>query len=482
MSEIVLRPYQNKAVEAIREGIIAGNLKQVFRLDTGGGKTICFSFMVAKAVPKGKKVLILTDRIELLTQAGGSIAKFGIDVRIIDSTHRPHLQDQVYVSMAQTLARRLQLPEYVEYLKTVDLVIIDEAHKSIFDKFFEYFGEKTVVIGATATPIRVGNQKSLENFYQDIIEVANISELINDGFLVPARSFGVQVDLSEVTTKGNDYDQGSMSNFYDDASLYEGAVENYLKHAAGTKALLFCSGIKNSIALRDQFRSKGITAEHLDSESTTKKERIRILQDFKDGKFLVLCNVGILTTGYDEPSIETIILYRATKSLALLLQMVGRGSRLFPGKDFFKVLDFGNNFKTHGLWEEDREWTLQKKKKTKKSKGAAPIKECPKCESFLPVSASICSFCEYVFPAKEEKRTFAILEEIPFDMEKRNVDRFGYFRHLELIAGKSGKNFHWIVKNLSDVNELSSFAKYKKYPKPGAWVRGVLDRRKTYKR
>ena len=384
MSEIVLRPYQNKAVEAIREGIIAGNLKQVFRLDTGGGKTICFSFMVAKAVPKGKKVLILTDRIELLTQAGGSIAKFGIDVRIIDSTHRPHLQDQVYVSMAQTLARRLQLPEYVEYLKTVDLVIIDEAHKSIFDKFFEYFGEKTVVIGATATPIRVGNQKSLENFYQDIIEVANISELINDGFLVPARSFGVQVDLSEVTTKGNDYDQGSMSNFYDDASLYEGAVENYLKHAAGTKALLFCSGIKNSIALRDQFRSKGITAEHLDSESTTKKERIRILQDFKDGKFLVLCNVGILTTvtmnQASKPSYFTEPqnpLHYCCKWLAVVLVC-------FQVKTFSKCLTLGTTLRLTDFGKRTENGHSRKRRKPRNPKERHRLKNARSVNPFFP--------------------------------------------------------------------------------------------------
>lgn len=446
------------------------------------GKTVMFSYIVSNAVAKGSKVLIITDRIELLTQAGGSLSKFGVSVSIINADSRPtSLNAQCYVSMAQTLTRRKEIHIYTKYLKEVDLVIIDEAHKATFDSFFEYFGVNTKVIGATATPVRVGNQKPLNDFYSNIVETCSISQLIEDGFLNPSKSYGVPVDLSSVKTKGNDYDDSSLSNFYDDNTLYTGAVNNYIKHANGTKALLFCSGVVNSQRICQEFKKKGIAAEHIDAASTSKQERKRILEDFEKGEIKVLCNVGILTTGYDCPSIETIILYRATKSLPLFLQMCGRGSRLSEGKKHFNILDFGNNISTHGFWEEDREWSL-KKKRNKKTKGAAPIKECKNCEALVPAIAKECNYCGYVFPVKEVETKEVVLEELLFDVKKRHVDRVGYCKHLEAKAKKLDKNHHWIIRNLNDIHELMAWAKYKEYPKAGAWVTGVLDRRKNYRK
>ena len=480
---IQLREYQNKAVNDLRVRLSRDLKSLILRADTGAGKTFIFSYMVQKAVSKGKKVLIITDRLELLTQAGSSIEKFGIDVSLIDSNNNPDfLEDQVYVSMAQTLSRRTSKQNYQKYLFNVDLVIIDEAHKTIFDKFFEYFGEKTVVIGATATPIRVGNQPSLDKTYQDLVDVASVKELVDMEFLSPARSYAVPVDLSEVKMKGSEFDQGSMSDFYDSNDKYTGAVENYIKHANGTKSLLFCSGVKNSIAIRDQFREAGISAEHLDSENTSKKERIDILDRFDRGEFLVLCNVGILTTGYDCPSIQTIILYRATTSLALFLQMVGRGSRIYPGKDFFRVLDFGGNFKRFGLWESPREWSLLKKRKDKKSLGAMPIKECKQCEALVSAVAKECDYCGYVFPVIIKKTIQVLLEELEFDETQKDIDPYGYFRHLEKKAAIKSENFHWIVRQLRTPLQLSNFARYKKYDNPDFWSEGVLKRRQNYKR
>lgn len=481
MSEIILRPYQDDAVDELREGILIGFLRQMLIAATGAGKTIIFSYLAKKSVENKKTVLILTDRKELIRQAAKSISGFGVDVNLLDADHKPFSLDaQVYCAMSQTLARRLKIPKYVEYLKNVDVVIIDEAHKTEFEKFFEYFGEKTVVIGATATPIRTGNQPSLELTYNAIVEVLSVRELIDQGYLVPARSFAVPVDLAEVKMKGADYEQGSLNDFYDDKDLYTGAVENYLKHAPGTKTLLFCSGVKNSLAIRDQFRKAGISAEHLDSENVTDKERENILERFERGEFLVLCNVGILTTGYDCPSIQTIILYRATKSLALFLQMCGRGSRLFDGKDHFKILDFGNNFVTHGLWEQDREWSLKKLKKTRKTKGAVPIKECPSCEAILPSVAHACRFCDYVFPVKVKKTVQVMLEELEFDEENKEKDMFGWFRHLERRTEIMSKNHHFTIRQLRTEKELIEYANYKKYDQVGSWVRGVLQRRKIY--
>tara|TARA_R110002126_G_scaffold289683_2_gene445258 strand:- start:7433 stop:8884 length:1452 start_codon:yes stop_codon:yes gene_type:complete len=482
MNEITLYPYQGDAVQSLRTNILKGLLRQVLIAPTGAGKTIMFSYLVSRSVQKGKRVLILTDRVELLTQAGGSIAKFGVKVNHINPKNKPNVLDaQVYVSMAQTLARRLKEQKYVNYLNEVDLVIIDECHKTIFDKYFDYFGKHTIVVGATATPIRTGKQPSLDTLYEGLTEVLSVQEIIDLDYLVPARSFAVPVDLSKVKTKGGDYDSASLTNHYDNEELYTGAVENYVKHANNTKALLFCSGVKNSITIRDQFRMAGISAEHLDSENVNEKERIDILARFEAGEFLVLCNVGILTTGYDCPSIETIILYRATKSLALFLQICGRGSRLFNGKTHYKILDFGNNFVTHGLWEADREWSLKKEVKTKKSKGASPIRECNQCEALLPLSASECEYCGFVFPIIVKKTTKVLLEELTFDEINKYSDMKGYFIHLGKKAKILGNNHHWIVRQLRDDKLLLAFAEYKGYGNPAHWTEGVLNRRVNYR-
>tara|TARA_R110000744_G_scaffold380214_1_gene500193 strand:- start:1035 stop:2486 length:1452 start_codon:yes stop_codon:yes gene_type:complete len=483
MKEITLYPYQGDAVGSLRINILKGLLRQVLVAPTGAGKTIMFSYLVSRAVEKGKRVLILTDRVELLTQAGGSIAKFGVDVNHINPKNKPNVLDaQVYVSMAQTLARRLKDQKYADYLREVDLVIIDECHKTIFDKYFDYFGKHTIVVGATATPIRTGKQPSLEGFYEGLTEVLSVQEIIDLDYLVPARSYAVPVDLSKVKTKGGDYDSTSLTNHYDNEELYTGAVENYIKHANNTKALLFCSGVKNSVTIRDQFRTAGISAEHLDSENTTEKERLDILNRFEAGEFKVLCNVGILTTGYDCPSIETIILYRATKSLALFLQMCGRGSRLYDGKTHFKILDFGNNFTTHGFWESNRVWSLAKEVKSKKTKGAAPIRECTQCEALLPLSVSECEYCGFVFPIIIKKTTKVLLEELEFDEINKYSDMIGYFIHLGKKAKILGNNHHWIVRQLRDDKLLFAFAEYKGYSSPKNWVDRVLDMRTNYKR
>lgn len=483
MNEITLYPYQSTATDNLRNNIRKGLLRQVLVAPTGAGKTIMFSYMVSKAVANKKKVLILTDRIELLTQAGGSITKFGVDVEHINAQNKPNTLDaQVYVSMAQTLTRRLSQSLYIEYLKTVDLVIIDECHKTIFERFFEYFGVSTIVVGLTATPIRTGKQPSLEALYEGLTEVLSVQEIIDLGYLVPARSFQVPVDLSKVKMKGNDYDSTSLTDHYDNEELYTGAVENYIHHANGTKTLLFTSGVKNSITIRDQFRRAGISAEHLDAENVGAKERVDILERFERGEFKVLCNVGILTTGYDCPSIETVILYRATKSLALFLQMCGRGSRIFPGKTHFKILDFGNNFTTHGLWESDREWSLKKEKKDKKTKGASPIRECTKCESLLPLSATDCEYCGYVFPIVVKKTKKVLLEELTFDEINKYSDTRGYFIHLGKKAQILGETQHWIVRQLRDDILLLAFAEYKNYEFPKKWMARIKNMRVNYKR
>jgi len=415
--EIQLRPYQQTAIEETRKMIIGGKKRFVFCSPTGSGKTFTFSFMVKSAVERGKRVLILTHRTELLTQAGGALTELGLNPGKIEAGKNiQYFSKNLYTGMIETISRRMNKLEYINFVQSLDLIIIDECHFGNFDKFFAQISPATVVIGFTATPHREKNQKSLDTMYEGLIEVVSIPDLIDQGFLSEPDSYGVTLDLSSVAMKGNDYDSNSMGDFYSKQKLFKGVIENYTKICPGTKAIAFTPNVKSSIELKEELIEAGLNAKHVDG-NTSGPERKAILKWFKNTPNAILCNCSILTTGFDEPSIETVILYRATKSLPLFLQMVGRGSRVIPGvKSKFNVLDFGNNILTHGFWESERNWSLKKKKKKKKGEDAPPVKECKKCGGLNPISVTVCKYCEKPFPVpkkSKEDQEIAYLQLLP---------------------------------------------------------------------
>ncbi len=402
---IQLWDYQQTIVRDIRQSVLAGHKRICLCSPTGSGKTVMFSFMASEHLKKGGKVLIITDRIELLKQAGED---FG-DIREIKSGHEPDLSKNLHVAMIETLFKRLN--RYDNYLLSRTMIIIDEAHKQAFNKLFPHISPETLVIGATATPFRNGNQESMDQFYTDIVQVIDTPELIEKGFLARARTYGVDIDLKGIGKRGADYDTGQMAKRYSENKIYDGVIENYNRICPGTKAILFASNVESSKEMAMKFQLAGIEARHLDSENVSAAERREILNWFNHTKNGVLCNIGILTTGFNQKDIETVILYRATTSLTLFLQMVGRGSRVIPGlKDSFTLLDFGNNVKMHNFWEAPRTWTLAKKKKKDKV-DVAPVKICPSCNAMLAVSVRQCSFCNFEFKKEYAgKNEFAELQ------------------------------------------------------------------------
>jgi superfamily II DNA or RNA helicase len=406
---IKLRPYQTQAIDDCRKLFAAGKSRLILCAATGAGKTVMFSYIVASALSRGKRVMIVTDRTELLTQAGGALTAYGIHPERIEAGADPHLLKPCYTAMVETLNRRLNKLEYLNLLESLDLIIFDEAHKQAFNKLFPYIPAKCAVIGATATPHREGNQEPLDAFYEDIVHVAGIPELIKMGYLANPWTYGVKVDLTNVGTKAGDYDLNEMGAEYSKQRVYRGVIQNYQRLTPGKKAIAFSSNIASSKELTMQLQSAGINARHLDSKMPA-NERIEILSWFKATPSAVISNVGILTTGFDEPTIEVVILYRATKSLPLFLQMCGRGSRVTETKKDFTILDFGNNSNRHGLWEEERPWSLKKKKKRE---GVTPVKECKECHSLVPVSSTECKYCGHVFqksPKEKEEEEIAELK------------------------------------------------------------------------
>lgn len=400
----MLRPYQQKIIDSLRKSILNGHKRIALCAPTGSGKTVMFCEMVSAHLKKGGKALIITDRVELLKQAGKDFEH----IQEIKAGHEPDLTKNLHVAMIETLHRRLD--RYDNYMKSRTMIIIDEAHKTAFNKIFPHISDTCCVIGATATPLRTGKQPAMDEFYTDIVQIIDTPELIEQGFLARAKTYGVDIDLKGVKQKGEDYDTTQMAQKYSENKVYDGVIQNYKRICPNTKAILFASNVQSSKEITLMLNFAGIPAKHLDG-SMVDSERKEVLAWFKNIDNGVLCNIGVLTTGFDEPSIEVVILYRATRSLALFLQMVGRGSRVIPGlKDEFTILDMGNNIKTHDFWEKPREWSLEKKKKKDKV-GAAPVKICPSCHAMLAVTSKVCTFCNYEYPKESSnKKEFADLK------------------------------------------------------------------------
>jgi superfamily II DNA or RNA helicase len=401
---IKLRPYQIESIAGLRASFAQKNKNLILCLPTGAGKTVVFSEMVRLASLRKTQTLVLTDRVELFGQTFAALNRTGLTPQILNAQTKTDQFDShalVTVAMVETFKRRLLMGYEPK------LIIIDECHKGNFTKVLEQYPDARI-IGATATPVG----KHLYKHYDEIIQTIDIPELVDFEFLAPCKAYQMQDDFSDLETKRGEYTEQSLFNHFNDRKLYSGVVEQWLKHAQNKKTIVFNVNIEHANQMTIEFQNAGITSECITSK-TPKAERVEILAAFTRGEFSVLNNCGILTTGYDEPSIEVVVMNRKTKSLPLWLQCCGRGSRMSPGtgKTKFTVLDFGMNHDEHGLWSEPRTWKLEPPKK--KKLGESPVKNCPKCEAMLRASAKECEYCGYVFPEKEpEPESAGVMVEV----------------------------------------------------------------------
>ena len=482
-----LRPYQIKAKEEIRASFQNNNFAVVLCSPTGSGKTVTFADIARESVKNGFVVMIAVDRTELLDQAKKKLIEYGLNPAVITAGKTMKRNASCYVATVQTLKRRV-FPE-------INLLIIDECHKQIFDPVIKIYKEAGVyIIGATATPARTGKMKQLSDLYDDIIETTTVGELIQASFLVPAVTYSVKMDASKLAIKGGEYDNKEMFDMFDKKKLYDGVVEKYNRFTPNTKAICFNVNIEHSKNVMSAFNEAGISAVHVDGK-TPKQQREAIFKAFKAGQFKVLCNVDIATTGFDEWTIETVIVNRVTLSLPLWLQMGGRGSRITPSecagvsgylqKEHFNLLDMGGNVYKLGFWEQERIWNLTHKNNDKA--GVAPVKECPEerldenfkrgCGCIIPAPAPFCKYCGFVFP-KEEKK-FAEGEFI--EVQNYNLlppeivgQAWGALslEQLEQVRVIKGYKIGWIIKQIAinkDLN-LIDYARFRDFKGPALWV------------
>jgi superfamily II DNA or RNA helicase len=333
------------------------NSNLLYQLPTGGGKTVVFSEIAKRYIERTKKkVVVLTHRIELSQQTSKMLKGFGVKNKIINSEVK-EWQDQdeymCFVAMVETLNNRLQ-EEKIE-INNIGLVIIDEAHYNSFRKLFKFF-ENSVILGVTATPLSSNIKLPMKDNYKKLIVGESIESLIQKKFLAKANMYNYDVSLQTLKLGiSGDYTVKSSDELYGNHSMLNKLVAAYNEIAKGTKTLIFNNGINTSRYVCETFKKAGYNIRHLDNKNNA-SERKEILKWFKETPDAILTSVSILTTGFDEPSVETIILNRATRSLTLYFQMIGRGSRYLPHKENFNVIDMGNNVARFGLWNAGIDW------------------------------------------------------------------------------------------------------------------------------
>jgi superfamily II DNA or RNA helicase len=333
------------------------NSNLLYQLPTGGGKTVVFSEIAKRYIERTKKkVVVLTHRIELSQQTSKMLKGFGVKNKIINSEVK-EWQDQdeymCFVAMVETLNNRLQ-EEKIE-INNIGLVIIDEAHYNSFRKLFKFF-ENSVILGVTATPLSSNIKLPMKDNYKKLIVGESIESLIQKKFLAKANMYNYDVSLQTLKLGiSGDYTVKSSDELYGNHSMLNKLLAAYNEIGKGTKTLIFNNGINTSRYVCETFKKAGYNIRHLDNKNNA-SERKEILKWFKETPDAILTSVSILTTGFDEPSVETIILNRATRSLTLYFQMIGRGSRYLSHKENFNVIDMGNNVARFGMWNAGIDW------------------------------------------------------------------------------------------------------------------------------
>lgn len=333
-----LRYYQEEAVAAVEREWAAGNKKTLLVLVTGGGKTIVFSSVAARRVAAGEKVLILAHRGELLEQAADKMKKAcGLD-SVLEKAESTAVGSNcpVVVASVQTLYQDKRLEAYAkDYFGTI---IIDEAHhcmSSTYQKVLEYFSSAKV-LGVTATPDR-NDKRNLGHFFDSMAYEFGIRRAVDEKFLVrpAAQLIPLRLDISEVAQSNGDFAAGELGTALD--PYLEEIADEMVSRCSGRKVMVFTPLVKTSVKFCEILNSKGFKAFEINGESKDRKEK---LVAFSSGEYNVAINSMIWTEGFDEPTVDCIVVLRPTRSRSLYTQMIGRGLRLAPNKEDCLILDF----------------------------------------------------------------------------------------------------------------------------------------------
>lgn len=396
-----LRPYQEQLISNLKQALRAGFKSPCIVLPCGGGKSIITADIAKGATDKHNRVLFLVHRKELCEQIEATFRKYRVDKKLAD------------VMMVQTASRRLEkLPQY-------SLIITDEGHHckaNTYRKIYDYFAQVPRIF-VTATPCRLGGD-SLSGVCDTLIEGPTVKQLIAMGNLSPYRYFAPTLaDFSKVHSVGGDFNIKEVDELLNKNKIYGDVIKYYRKLADGKQGICYCVNVEHSKEMARMFREHGINARHIDGD-TEASVRADIIRQFRTGECKMLCNVGLISEGFDVPNCDVVILLRPTKSLSLYIQQSMRCMRYKPDKTAI-IIDHVGNYLRHGMPDDDREWSLTEKQKQKKTEfdeeGNIVVRTCKECFATYPNSENVCPVCgtAYITERKEiEQQAEIKLSEI----------------------------------------------------------------------
>jgi len=464
MEGLKLRSYQTDLIEKVYKLWGSDRKRVLLQLPTGGGKTVIFCSIARDFIAKSEPVLVIAHRDELITQAAVKLESVvNGSVGIIKAGYKPNPNCLIQVASIQSLAKREKPP--------AGLVIFDEAHhcysRTYADVFKHYTEQGSYILGCTATPRRCDN-KGLRilhgkiDGFEEIVTGLGVNNLIDDGYLSDFKVF-VSPNIADASSAGikttaGDYNQADLANFVKETIIVGDAVDTWLEHAKDRRTVLFAVSIDHSQDLAKEFKRSGISTEHLDG-STPSDERKAILNRFRLGETLVLCQHSIITEGVDIPLIEAVQFTRPTKSLTIWFQAIGRALRPAPGKSYAVIIDHTDTHLNLPLPKSDIKWSLDAiKNKFKKNV------TCPKCNHvFVPSEdeyeshVATCPECKTQFSFVIEKfkgggERSRIINIIPAKLVELENQKVATIQHLVKIQKANGYSPGWVYYRLLEYN------------------------------
>lgn len=426
-----LRDYQLKAIDQIREEFMRGHKKVLLVMPTGSGKTVVFCKMVKDGIAKGKKPGIIVRGRKLVDQASKRLFREGVDHGVLMANHwnfKPSKTAQA-CSIDTLIARSIDLNRF-------DFMVVDEAHlfspeSKAGKKIKDYRG---YVVAVTATPYVDGGMRHLSDV---MLRPIGMQDLIDQGHLVGFRIFAPsEPDLDGVQIQNKDYKNDQLEERMVAGQLTGKIIDHWIKIAIDRPTICFAVNIHHSKLLVDKFKEAGINAEHCDAD-TSDKERENIIKRLENGTTKIICNVGILCTGVDIPSLGAIILARPTKSYNLYIQQCGRGTRTYEGKSDCILLDHAGNVRRHGFPTLEPEVDLDGQ--IKKTSTPLESKVCKDC--FAVYRGKACPSCGKI-EVENKKEIIESSEELK-ELKISSDPIRQWLDHLILQRKKTGRKYGW---------------------------------------
>ena len=449
-----LYPYQQELIKKLYDLIRKGEKRILLYAPTGAGKTVIIASVIRDALSRGREVLFLVHRNELVHQTVDTLQRFGIEAGVIKAGWKADGSKPAQVASVQTLASR-GAPE------KLDLVFIDECHTtSYFQACKDLLTQHTgLIIGITATPWRTRKREGLSEYYQCIVRAPLPSKLIEMGFLCPPIYYGYnnEIDFKKVRTRAGEFAVEDLDVVCNTPAVIEKIVTEYRRLAQDRTCICFAVNVEHARNIAATFNRAGVAADHIEA-ATHPMSRSEKYQALDKGDIKVLSSVGVLTEGFDVRSVSAIILARPTQSMALNYQMVGRGLRTCSEnqKKDCLVLDFSNNTERHGMVQMLDSVEMDSPMETE---DGAITKSCPACFLVVPLSVMLCPNCGYAFPlcdgeGEKKERLEDLVKLLPPDEKKKRLAFAKYARY----GFENGYRPTWA--------ETMFKKKYSKWPSP----------------